>query len=407
MAEQSSSNNDIPNGEATSKLISGGAPVILGCESATALGIFRAIGRKGLRSAGLAFGTQLPPISFSRFGVVAIAKSRSTEIVDWLIKHACEADKNVLLCADDESVLFVDAHRDRLSKSYTVASAGKFTMTELMNKTFMSSIAAAAGFQIPKTVTAENLADVRHSAETLSSQTNAPWIAKSISSVEGQKNCFHVIHYTDELVDKFSETVSTAGRAMLQEYIETEETGGGGELLEVFAYRPPRSCGHFTAVIAKKLRIFPPAVGSSAWIETVSDDRLRSLCNHLLDQIGYEGIADIEVIRKDHKYWFIEMNCRAGTPIDLTAVAGINIPYIAVSKAIQDSTSNPIPRVRYMREPSEWQAAHHKTISLGQFLWEILTANTHLYLSWRDPLPAVIWLIRKLFSRRTADLGQK
>jgi len=184
---------------------------------------------------------------------------------------------------------------------------------------------------IPKTIKIDNISHL----EKL--QIDYPAIIKVRKSA-GSKGVVKVSD-KEELISKFKETTKNHKLTenelpLVQEYIENGESYGAaaickdGKVLSVMVY--------------KNLRQYPIQHGTSTSRITVHDEEIEKGVKRILEHIKWHGVVQIDIIKKDDKYYFLEMNPRFYTSLNITVKSGLNYPYYLCM--LNDRESDSIPK---------------------------------------------------------------
>ena len=83
------------------------------------------------------------------------------EFIDLLIKQASTGNRNLLVPADDATLLTVSKHKDFLSQYYEVACSGWDVTKQFLDKKYTYNIADQLGVPTPKTITPKSNSDLR------------------------------------------------------------------------------------------------------------------------------------------------------------------------------------------------------------------------------------------------------
>ena len=141
-------------------------------------------------------------------------------------------------------------------------------------------------------------------------------------------------------------------------------------------------------------RIWPPVIGVSAYAETVAPDReLEERIAALLAAIGWNGIFELQFIRRPEGDYVIDLNTRFYGSLALAVRSGLNLPAIWV-----DLLLGRTPRigaykvgVRYRSEQRDARAIAHAFLEgrRGEALRACLPRprTAHGIFSARDPMP--------------------
>lgn len=165
------------------------------------------------------------------------------------------------------------------------------------------------------------------SLETAAQEVGFPSLIKPDHSV-GARGITRV-HSLEELKSKFIKVFQEYGPCTLQEFIDNPDY-----YYNVMMYRD--SQGQTTSAIIKIVRKYPIEAGSSSCCISVENAELTKICQRVMDQLNWVGMADFDVLqRKDTlEYKIIEVNPRVPASLRAAFVSGINFPEIMVRDAL-------------------------------------------------------------------------
>lgn len=143
-------------------------------------------------------------------------------------------------------------------------------------------------------------------------------------------------------------------------------------------------------------RIWPPVIGVSSYAETVPPDReLEERLTALLRAIGWNGIFELQFIRRPEGDYVIDLNTRLYGSLALAVGSGLNLPAIWLDLLLGRTPriGSYRPGVRYRSEQRDARAILH-AFRAGRRA-EALRAclprprTVHGIFSVRDPLPFI------------------
>jgi predicted ATP-grasp superfamily ATP-dependent carboligase len=304
-----------------------------------------------------------------------------------------DEQKGVLFCATDKAVLFVDKHRQELRQNWNLFLSNVFSLEYLMDKSRMMAFAREAGFSIPNTVV---LSRGQEFTRDSIPSWGGPCIVKPVDSLSVGKEFYRIVLDKEALFSAAESLLGVCSKIMVQEYIGA---GLPGEVLEVFALRGRLPPHNKQVCIISKERQYPFMTGSSSFIKTELVAELYQPVCRFLDLIEFEGIADIEVVRRDGEFFFIEANFRCGTPIALSQRAGLNLPALAYFDAIGEAVA---PRneftagIHWLRDDTDWKHVFEGRVPAGKFVRDVLRTSEFLVFATDDPRPFLYHLFSLL-----------
>jgi predicted ATP-grasp superfamily ATP-dependent carboligase len=366
--------------------------VIIGGESATAVGLAKSLVAGKVEVHLFACGHLTPLAS----GVSGVKTHRLDKLDRSLVDRLHALTKRsqlALFPATDEAVVWLDINRGAFGLDWLVPKLNGRSMHMALNKVEMQRYASAAGFSVPKTLVIDPVASEVDGIDA----SWFPVIVKPLDSLERGKESMAVLADQSSL-NSYVRNLVTRPPLMVQEYVSGDASGG---IYEVFAAFNPLVMKRPTCVVAKKARIFPDLIGSSSAIYTVNDVTLQDLVRRYIELSGFVGVLDLECVKRAGAYYFIEVNYRCGTPIDLARVAGINIPllWIGAEDPIDADPLIEVPERFYVREPSEIANAKSGGVSWATVLRCFFAADTRLIIDGRHPMVAINFIWQKLKRR--------
>lgn len=362
-------------------------PVILGLGSATSYGILRSLKH---------YNNQPIIADFSDIGVYYTSAStyakasfsfEKTNIGKFLLKINRLSDGNaVIFPASDEALLWIDQHRGVLSKYSIILDSKKYRMRELINKDKMSVIAKRCGFDIPLSITINSEKYDRKQIKCI----YLPSIFKPLNSIGTSKDDITIVTKWQDLYKTMDLYTSRFKSFQIQEFIEGDTTN----MIEIFACRT--NSGECIAPgMIKKIRQYPPNKGSSSYIKTCElNENLRYKIDNFLTYIDFLGIADFELkyCSKRKRYYFLEVNYRCGAPIYLSAVAGVNLPYLLLmSLEYKGQIGNRkwSNDIYWVNDATDWKFLLNREVGLIKYLKQISSCDSFAIFDREDIKPTL------------------
>ena len=301
--------------------------------------------------------------------------------------------KAVLMPCTDLSVLLLSRFRDRLRPWYHLALPANQVVETLIDKIGFYTYAAQAGLPIPNTFFLHN----REDAEQAAGQLNYPCILKPpIKSNEWERNTnkkvFKLANRA-EFIECYQRCALWAEVLMVQDWIE----GTDASLYSCNCYFNDQNQPLVT-FIARKLRQWPPEVGTSCLGEEVRNDEVLEASLRLFKGVNYHGLGYVEMKRDERtgKHYIIEPNI--GRPTGRSAIAEfskIELLYTMYS----DLTGLPLPANRQQKyKGTKWiylrrdlQSAFYYwrkgQLSFGGWVKSVWGVRQDAVFSWRDLKP--------------------
>ncbi|MEP6665792.1 MAG: hypothetical protein ABJA81_05030 [Nocardioidaceae bacterium] len=309
---------------------------------------------------------------------------------------------SVLLPCTDGSVALLSRHRDQLTDLFSLPLAPHDVVELLMDKVKFAQHASAAGLAIPRT---EVLAS-RDEAELAAKCLEYPCVLKPpVKSSEWQRHTSSKgfpVKDAEEFLTIYDRVAPWSPQLLAQEWVE----GGEDGLFSCNAYFDEHSRPLVTFV-ARKLRQWPPNVGTSASGEECRNDEVLDETVRLFSSVGFHGLAYLEMKRnaRTGRMTIIEPN--VGRPTGRSAIAeagGVELVYTAYC----DAAGLPLPTAREqryvgtkwldLRRDAQAAAVAHRRgqLSLSEWGRSLRGPKGHAIWSRRDPLPFAVDLMHSL-----------
>jgi predicted ATP-grasp superfamily ATP-dependent carboligase len=263
----------------------------------------------------------------------------------------------------------------------------------LMEKDRLYDFARGHGLRVPTTIAIRERSDAERAASLLRfpcilkpSCRSPVWNARTRSKVYQPGSASELLRIYDTVRE-------WAPVLIAQEWIP----GGDEDLYSLNCYfdRAGRPVADF---VARKLRQWPPRMGSACLSEEVRNDAVREGALRLLRLAGFSGLGYVEMKHDaaDGEYCLIEVN--VGRPTGRCTIAEAGGVEILLSMYC-DALGLPLPAnreqtyrgikwldLRHDLQSSLW---HWRRGELTAAAWRrtIRGAKAHAVLSWTDPLP--------------------
>ncbi len=314
--------------------------VVVGLDNITGLQTARILADRGVPVVGVAANS-------SHFGArtnacVEVIESplSGSDLISTLQALAARLGRPaVLVPCTDGAVWALSERRDELA-SYHLSLAAHDTVDLLMDKVRFAEHAQAAGLSIPRTEVMRDRADAVRAAESLTfpavvkPPVKAPaWLAHT--SAKGIQ-----VSDADELLSTYDRVCDWSPVLLAQEWVE----GGEDELYSCNAYFDADGEALVTFV-ARKLRQWPPNVGTSASGEECRNDDVAKETLRVFGGVGFQGLAYLEMKRDARTGQMMIIEPNVGRPTGRSAIAeggGVELVYTAYC----DAAGLPLPTAR-------------------------------------------------------------
>jgi D-aspartate ligase len=375
----------------------GPAAVVVGLDNITGLQTARILADRGVRVYGVAANRR-------HFGArtnacVDVVESRlSGPALVGALRHLARRlgpDPAVLVPCTDGAVWSLSLHRDELADRFRLPLGDHDGIDLLMDKVRFADHAKMHGLAAPRTEVLRSRADAEKAAEVLSwpSVVKPPvkadaWLAHT--SAKGIP-----VGSPEELLEVYDRVAGWAPVLLAQEWVDGPEDA----LFSCNAYFDATGTPLVTFV-ARKLRQWPPQVGTSASGEECRNDEVLEETLRVFGSVGFHGLAYLEMKRDSRTGAMAIIEPNVGRPTGRSAIAeggGVELVYTAYC----DAAGLPLPAARTQKYVgTTWldvrrdvQAAvvgiRAGELTPGQWLSSLRGPRTHAIWSARDPRPFV------------------
>ncbi len=248
------------------------------------------------------------------------------------------AERPVLFPTNDDWVLALARHRDRLEEHYRFPYAPYHVVQRALGKTALYRACEALGVPAPRTW----YLDDAEPAE-VAARVPYPCVLKPDDS-RGFYDAFRakvfVVRDAEEFLCWIAEAAERGLSLVAQERVVTEPGG----FWSVASYLSPDGGvrGVFTG---RKLEQWPPDFGTccladARWDPAIAEDGVR-----VLRELGYWGISEIEFVRDAAgRMLLLDVNTRPWKWIGLPVAAGVDLPLLAYCDAVGGAYDAPRQR---------------------------------------------------------------
>lgn len=298
----------------------------------TGLAVTRSLGRQGVPVVGLddeRGGLGQSSRYLAGLGLVP-GPTDDEALADHLLQLGPSfADRPVLIPTNDDWVLALAKHRDRLEEHYRYPFAPYDVVRRALGKTDLYRACEQLGVAIPRTWYLDGQAP-----EQVAAAVPYPCVLKPDDS-RGFYNAFRakvfVVQDATDFVSRCAEAASAGLTVVAQEWVDTEPGG----FWSVASYLSPDGTprGVFTG---RKLEQWPPDFGTSCLADAQWDPDIAAAGVTVLQALGYHGISEIEFVQdaRTGRQLLLDVNTRAWKWIGLPIAAGVDLPLLAYRDAV-------------------------------------------------------------------------
>ncbi|HTX45156.1 MAG TPA: hypothetical protein VMD48_02710 [Solirubrobacteraceae bacterium] len=312
------------------------------------------------------------------------------------IRHTLSTtDCAVLIPGSDASLLALSAARDTLPASVAHGLPCHEVVERCLNKVSLASAASHHELGSPPTSVCTGTAE----ALTAAREVGLPVLVKPTSSIvehAGHRQRFASVRADDE--PSVMAAVNLLGPSVL---IQRVERG------PVISFAGVLAGGRLLGeALSRYHRTWHPEAGSVSFSQTIAvPDDLRSGIVDLLNDLGWEGLFELELIERTRGGWAaIDLNPRPYGSLALAIGAGVNLPAIWCAHLLgrDCEPTSARPGVQYRWEDADlrhalWQARRRNTRAAAAAL-RVHRGVVHAYFAPDDPGPL---LARAVFLTKT------
>ena len=244
----------------------------------------------------------------------------------------CFAERPVLVPTNDDWVLALARHRDRLEEHYRYSFAAYDVVQRALSKSSLYRACEALGVGIPRTWYLDE-----QPPEQVAAVVPYPCVLKPDDS-RGFWTAFRakvfVVQDAEAFVERCAEAAAVGLTLVAQEWVETRPGGFWSVASYVSPDGTPR--GVFTG---RKLEQWPPDFGTSCLADARWDPAIAEAGVRVLQELGYSGISEIEFVEDaaTGRRLLLDVNTRAWKWIGLPVAAGVDLPLLAYRDAVGEA----------------------------------------------------------------------
>ena len=366
--------------------------IVFGNAHHNTLGLVRSLGEKGIRPILLLEPCDLKfcCVRFSKYiSKMHYLKSVEDGLEVLKKEYWNEKEKPVVLNAGDPSICLLDAHYDELKDHFHIFNANgeQGRINYFMDKSNQFQLAERCGLNLIKTWRVNSQCE-------LPSDMIYPCLTKGNNSTGSGKGDMCICRNVNELKACLRDGVDY----LVQEYVERDY-----ELCAIgFSWNHGQDM--LVPAIVRKIRDYVnengiPSEGSYMRLESLEDYPLVNLdaIRNFMQQVGYEGMFDVDFIVKDGVCYFLEVNFRNDAISYICTAAGVDLPYMWCCYCLGGIDDGFVAKIKcntpfiMMNEDNLYDVFDGK-VGMMRWLREYLSADAHVYMNVRDPKPFLFYM---------------
>lgn len=318
------------------------------------------------------------------------AKSGGLDFYDYGAKLIREGHYDLVVPLRDRGANWLTLHKEELTPYARIAVNDPDVMQYASDKALTMQVCMEKGIPCPKTVFGENILQKVDEAGFA-----YPVVIKPRTS--GGAMGFHIVRSRDKLKSFLDSYDDSLGPLLCQEYIEQ----GKSPQYRADFFRDSEG-NYKMALVGKMTRWYPPKGGFGVFGFTIHDDKIIEAGKKLLDTIGWNGYANIDMVWdvRENCAKFLEINGRTGASIAMDYAAGINVS----EQILQNELGMPVTehlsyednvRISCFFVDVLWFIKSKERFSAKPSWFDRRGIHDTLW-SWSDPKPALGYLWHQL-----------
>lgn len=372
--------------------------VVVGLDNITGLQTARILAARGVSVVGLAANRKHFGARTNACAEVLESPLGGDGLVATLLGLAERLSRPaVLFPCTDGAVAALSQRRDELP-SYLLPLAPHDVVDMLMDKASFAEYARGAGLPVPNTVVLRSRRDAEEAARSLQYPAVLKPATKSATWLSHTSAKALRVSGPQELLETYDRVAEWSDVFLVQEWVEGGEQG----LYSCNAYFDEHGEALVTFV-ARKLRQWPPGIGTSASGEECRQDDVLKQALWTFSQAGFHGLAYLELKMEAATGRLLIIEPNVGRPTGRSAIAergGVELVYSAYC----DAAGLPVPRTPQQYVGTKWldvrrdvQAAiaarRRRELTAREWASSLRGPKAHAIWSLRDPMPFLTDLV--------------
>lgn len=301
----------------------------------------------------------------------------------------------------DHTAIYLSERKRELSKYAKIAVNDWDVMRYASDKALTMSICEEEGIPAPRTVFGDGILE-----QIDQKGMQFPLVVKPRTA--GGSVGFNIFKNREKLAEYLNHYDNKNGPLLCQEFIEQKNSPQ--YRADFFRDRD----GNFkAAIVGKNLRWYPLDGGFGVFSTTIHDDVIIQMGKKLLDRIGWNGYANIDMVwdANENCAKILEINGRTGASIMLDYVAGVNVSQLILENELGYDVSD-------FTEYKEGKIIECFYLDVLWFIkskdrfrtepsWFNRGGAKDIVFSWDDPLPAAAYLLQSMMNYRKVSEKRK
>lgn len=303
-----------------------------------------------------------------------------SECLPLLQQLADGTHRQVIICTNDAAVAFVDKHEEALSSLYITPMSGRH-LSAYMNKGKQCELAAECGFDVPKS-------KIYHKGEVFP-KFSFPLLLKPLVSIDGEKSDIHICKTESDLYQSL-DTHSHCNAFLVQEFIEKEFEINLIGISTRWGIRVPGGI--------RKIRHYPTIYSPCSFGLYQSMEHYRidlEPIQRFMDKVGYQGPFSVELLHKNDKNYFMEVNFRHDGLAYAATAAGVNLPD-SYMQFVEPPTDLKVKDTYMMDLSIDYCHVQDKSLSFREWFSDFCKTGCQLNFNRKDMAPTICYYLNKV-----------
>lgn len=386
------------------KIFENRSVLIFGTDGRQALPVIKGFAQIGCKVT--VFGTsKLDPGFATKYTSVRIlydkVKKEGESFFDCGARLIRENHFDLVVPLRDRAAIYLSQRKQELSQYAKIAVNDWDVMRYATDKALTMSACEEEGIPAPRTVFGDGILE-----QIDQKGMQFPLVVKPRTA--GGSVGFNIFKSREKLALYLENYDNSNGPLLCQEYIEQKDSPQ--YRADFFRDRD----GNFkAAIVGKNLRWYPLDGGFGVLCTTIHDDVIIEMGKKLLDRIGWNGYANIDMVWdvNENRAKILEINGRTGASITLDYVAGVNVSQLMLENELGYAVS----------DFTEYREGVKTACFYLDVLWFIKSKNRFqtkpswfnrrgvkdIICSWSDPKPGVAYLLQSVMHYKTTSDKRK
>lgn len=354
--------------------------IVIGYEHYNPLGVIRSLGENGIYPIVMILRQPIRIASRSKYiGKLHIIDSNDEAVEILLREYGNEEYKPFVIPCDDNSTETIDKNYDRLRNNFFIPNAGSSgRISEFMNKWTIMKLGEKHGLDVAPSWIAKK--------GEIPTDIIYPVFTKPMTSYPNWKADYYICKNEDELKKAYNKIYGN--ELLLQQFITKKS--------ELTLYGVSINHGKELKILlsAEPAYVVPGYYSLKKKFQAFADEKLYTIFNKIIEEIGYEGIFDADfLIDETGKLYFLEINFRNSAFSYAATKLKLNIPLIWANsnlKGIFEENLVEIPE-NYVAiaEAADFSQRVKKNKMISVFAWlkDLKSVNCLLIWNKKDKKP--------------------